>query len=56
MNVGNTRRQVHPVKRTVRWADRAMLGIVMGVAAFAIERALARGTKRARAASTNGGG
>jgi len=47
VNVGSTGRRVHPVKRTVRWADRAMLGIVMGVAAYAIERALVRGTKRA---------
>ena len=33
--------------RMVRWADRALLGFVMGVAAFVIERALIRGTRRA---------
>jgi hypothetical protein len=33
-------------KRMVRWADRAVLGFVMGVAAFVIERAVVRGTRR----------
>jgi len=39
-----------PLRRTVRWADRAALGVVMGVAAFAIERAVIRSTKHAPAA------
>lgn len=41
--------RLHPAKRTKRWADRVLLGIVMGVAAWAIERAVVRGTKRANA-------
>lgn len=34
-------------KRAVRWADRAVLGFVMAVAAFVIERAVVRGMRRA---------
>lgn len=33
--------------RTVRWFDRALLGVVMGMAAWVIERAVRRGTRRA---------
>ena len=33
-------------KRTVRRADRALLGFVMGIAAFVIERAVVRGSRR----------
>jgi flagellar biosynthesis/type III secretory pathway M-ring protein FliF/YscJ len=32
--------------RTVRWFDRALLGVVMGIAAWVIERAVIRGTRR----------
>ncbi len=32
-------------KRTVKWADRALLGFVMGIAAWVLERAVQRGTK-----------
>jgi hypothetical protein len=32
--------------RTVRWFDRALLGFVMGMAAWVIERAVLRGTRR----------
>ena len=45
VHVGRTKRKGGPVKRTARWADRAVLGIVMGIAAFVIERAVVRGTK-----------
>ena len=30
----------------MRWADRALLGFVMGIAAFVIERAVVRGSRR----------
>jgi hypothetical protein len=33
--------------RSVRWFDRALLGVVMGVAAWVIERAVVRGTRDA---------
>lgn len=33
-------------KRSVKWADRALLGFVMGIAAWVLERAVQRGTKR----------
>jgi len=33
--------------RSVRWFDRALLGFVMGMAAWVIERAVRRGTRRA---------
>jgi hypothetical protein len=33
--------------RTVRWFDRALLGFVMSVAAWVIEGAVLRGTRRA---------
>ncbi len=33
-------------KRTVRWFDRAVLGAVMGVAAWVLERAVLRGSRR----------
>lgn len=36
----------HPAKSTLRWADRALLGVVMGIAAYTIERAVVRGTKK----------
>jgi hypothetical protein len=42
---------VHPARSTLRWADRVALGFVMGVAAYVIERAVVRGTKKANAAS-----
>jgi hypothetical protein len=32
--------------RTVRWFDRALLGAVMGIAAWVIERAVLRGLRR----------
>jgi hypothetical protein len=32
--------------RSVRWVDRAVLGVVMGIAAWVIERAVVRGTRR----------
>ena len=32
--------------RTIRWFDRAVLGMVMGLAAWVIERAVVRGTRR----------
>jgi len=32
--------------RTVRWFDRALLGFVMGIAAWVLERAVLRGTRR----------
>ena len=28
----------HPAKSTLRWADRALLGVVMGILAYGIER------------------
>jgi hypothetical protein len=41
----------HPAKSTLRWADRALLGVVMGIAAYTIERAVVRGTKQANEGS-----
>ena len=41
----------HPAKSTLRWADRALLGVVMGLAAYTIERAVKRGTKKANEGS-----
>ncbi|HEY8217219.1 MAG TPA: hypothetical protein VIH82_08795 [Acidimicrobiia bacterium] len=46
VHVGGTKHKAGPVKRTARWADRAVLGLVMGIAAFVIERAVIRGTKK----------
>jgi len=34
------------VARSIRWIDRAVLGVVMGIAAWVIERAVVRGTRR----------
>jgi hypothetical protein len=45
VHVGRTKPKASPLKRTARWADRAVLGIVMGIAAFVIERAVVRATK-----------
>jgi hypothetical protein len=47
VHVGRTKPKPGPVKRTARWADRAVLGMVMGIAAFVLERAVIRGTKKA---------
>jgi len=41
----------HPARSTLRWADRALLGVVMGVMAYGIERAVKRSTKKANEAS-----
>jgi hypothetical protein len=43
----------HPAKSMLRWGDRALLGVVMGMAAYTIERAVKRGTKRANEASAS---
>jgi hypothetical protein len=41
----------HPAKSTLRWADRAVLGVVMGILAYGIERVVKRSTKKANEAS-----
>lgn len=41
------------VHRTVHWADRAALGLVMGVVAFALERAVLRSTKPAHSSDSS---
>ena len=48
VHVGGKRR-VRPARRPVRWADRVLMSIVMGIAAYVIERAVVRGTKKANA-------
>jgi hypothetical protein len=47
VNVSHKKKSGSLPKRTVRWADRALLGLVMGIAAFVIERAVVRGSRRA---------
>ena len=39
-------------RRFVRWCDRTLLGMVMGIAAFAVERAVLRGTKKSASDET----
>jgi len=46
VDVSRKRHRGSLTKRTVRWTDRALLGFVMGVAAFVIERAVIRGMRR----------
>jgi hypothetical protein len=46
VDVGKRVSRHGPVTRSVRWADRALLGAVMGFAAFAIERVVLRSSKR----------
>lgn len=46
------RRHRNPFRRMVHGADRAMLGAVMGTAAFVIERVVLRSTRRANAAKS----
>jgi hypothetical protein len=46
VNVSSKKKSGSLPKRTVRWADRALLGFVMGIAAFVIERAVVRGSRR----------
>jgi hypothetical protein len=56
VHVGSKKPRVGPLKRTAHWADRAVLGMVMGIAAFVIERAVIRGTKQKAEPATDGGG
>jgi hypothetical protein len=51
VHVATAKPRVHPARSTIRWADRAALGFVMAVAAYVIERAVVRGTKKANAES-----
>ncbi|MCJ7438020.1 MAG: hypothetical protein MUP97_09695 [Acidimicrobiia bacterium] len=53
VHVATAKPRVHPARSTIRWADRAALGIVMGVAAYVIERAVVRGTKKANEESAS---
>ena len=46
VDVSSKKKQGRLPARTVRWADRALLGFVMGIAAFVIERAVVRGSRR----------
>jgi hypothetical protein len=46
VNVSPKKKSGSLPKRTVRWADRALLGFVMSIAAFVIERAVVRGSRR----------
>jgi hypothetical protein len=50
VHVTSEKPRPHPARRVARWADRTALGMVMGALAFGLERAVLRGTKRARAA------
>jgi hypothetical protein len=52
VHVGRTKPKASPARRTARWADRTVLGIVMAIAAFVIERAVVRATKMKAAADT----
>lgn len=44
------RRHRSPFRRVVHGLDRALLGVVLGTAAFVIERIVVRATRRANAA------
>jgi hypothetical protein len=56
VHIGSKQRRGGPLKRTAHWADRALLGMVMGIAAFVIERAVIRGTKKKAEPATEGAG
>jgi hypothetical protein len=47
VHVATAKPHAHPARSMLRWADRLLLGIVMGVAAFAMERAVLRSNKKA---------
>jgi len=47
VHVATAKRRRHPARSTLRWADRALLGVVMGMAAWVIERVVVRGTEKA---------
>ena len=48
------RRHSSPFRRVVHGLDRALLGVVLGTAAFVIERIVLRATRRANAAQAEG--
>lgn len=47
VHVATAKPRRHPARSTVRWVDRALLGVVMGMAAWVIERAVLRSTRKA---------
>ena len=46
VHVRTAKHRARPGERTLHWMDRAVLGMVMSIAAFVIERAVIRGTKK----------
>jgi hypothetical protein len=47
IHVATAKPHAHPGRSLLRWADRLLLGVVMGLAAFVMERAVLRSNKKA---------